>query len=155
MNYLTVQIQEDQDNDSDNSGKDTQEVLTEFSKLPTELSQLAYMFPFRTSNPSLVTGMDTTQLGLWIRDNCLPTYPEAWTLFETYWEHYAWQYVLVNLTILRPSYSSSSFTPFTRTEFIQNIFSPLYRRTELVNKPLGHALGLIFMVNQIPSLICS
>ncbi|GJJ11269.1 hypothetical protein Clacol_005501 [Clathrus columnatus] len=137
VSFAGILWKEDHDTETDLlAGRDVQEVLTELTKLPNELSQLAYIFPFRQGSPSLITGMDPSQLGLWIRDNCLPPYPEAWALFETYWEHYAWH-----------------FTPFTRTEFIENIFSPLYRRTELVNRPLGHALGLCFMVFAIGELV--
>lgn len=56
--------------------------------LPTEISQMAQFFPLRL--PTL----DASHLSTWILENCLPPFPVAWSLFESYWEHYSWQCVL-------------------------------------------------------------
>ncbi|KAF8582757.1 hypothetical protein K439DRAFT_1661654 [Ramaria rubella] len=99
--------------------------------VPVELAQMAHAFPIR-----LPTFYET-HFKKWILENCLPSFPEAWSLFENYWEHYAWH-----------------FTPFTRSMFVEKILSPLYHRSlDNEDTPLGHRLGLLFMVFAIGDLM--
>ena len=96
---------------------------------------------------------DTTHLSAWILKNCLPPATEAWSLFETFWEHYAWLYVhgtewLPCKVLLAEKLRS--FNPFTRVGFVEQILAPLYHRPpDSEDKPLGHRLALLFVVCSI------
>ncbi|KAF8518017.1 hypothetical protein BU17DRAFT_91446 [Hysterangium stoloniferum] len=126
-----------QDADDPLMAPDSEALLKALAELPGELSPLAYAFPFRLTDPVAVTTSDASDLCTWILDNCLPSHPEAWSLFENYWEHYAWH-----------------STPFTRPEFVEQILSPIYRRSfEANQKPLGHRLALLFMVFAIGDIM--
>ncbi|KAF8582754.1 hypothetical protein K439DRAFT_1618030 [Ramaria rubella] len=97
--------------------------------LPAKIAHMAHAFPVR------LPSFDEAHLSTWILENCLPPFPEAWSLFENYWEHYAWH-----------------FTPFPRAAFVEQILSPLYHRSpDNGDKPLGHRLALLFMV--LPSVV--
>ncbi|KAF8582756.1 hypothetical protein K439DRAFT_1618032 [Ramaria rubella] len=99
--------------------------------LPAKIAHMAHAFPVR------LPSFDEAHLSTWILENCLPPFPEAWSLFENYWEHYAWH-----------------FTPFPRAAFVEQILSPLYRRSpDNGDKPLGHRLALLFMVFAIGDLM--
>jgi hypothetical protein len=108
---------------------------------------MARAFPIR------LPASEPTGVSTWILENCLPPFTEAWTLFENYWECYAtWQSVEYTFPEFQSiSDTPRSFTPFTRSGFVEQILSPLYHRSpDNGDKPLGHRLALLFMVFVIP-----
>ncbi|KAF8513491.1 hypothetical protein JB92DRAFT_2923771 [Gautieria morchelliformis] len=107
------------------------DVSLALADIPAEIAHLAHAFPIR------LPMFDVSHLGTWMLENCLPPFPEAWSLVENYWEHLPWQ-----------------FTPMTRPWFVKRIFSPLYHRSQgSSDSPLGHRLGLLLMVFAIGDLL--
>ncbi|KAF8513578.1 hypothetical protein BU17DRAFT_95269 [Hysterangium stoloniferum] len=131
--WKTVQTSED------SSRKQKMDLVIEALRgIPHEISHLAYVFPTPLTDLDIAATIDVQRITAHILQNCLPPYPEAWSLFENYWEHCSWHI----------------FT-FTREKFVNQILSPIYRRSSGGNDqtPLCHNLALLFMVFAIGDLM--
>jgi hypothetical protein len=115
--------------------------------VPAEIAHMAHAFPIR------LPMFDVSHLSTWMLENCLPPFPVAWSLVENYWEHFAWQCVY-ELLLTGGISIRRRFTPMTRPWFVKQIFSPLYHRSPgSSDSPLGHRLGLLFMVFSVVTLL--
>ena len=78
--FLSIQ---DKDGPDGHVYKSKGAVMIALAELQPELAHMAQSFPIRLPTH------DVAYFKRWIRENALPPFAEAWTLFENFWEHFA------------------------------------------------------------------